>query len=691
MRRTALVFLLVCAGVARAATYTTYIGDTNQYQVSAIATDASGNTYVTGSRTISQTSDVFVAKVDNSGTLTLLGTFSGKGADQANGIAVDPAGNIYIVGNTTSIDFPLHNALQSIAYGSTGGTGFLVKMSGDGTVIYATYLGGTQGFSALNGVAVDADGNAYVTGSTMAKDYEHTQGMPAGSVYPNEALGGISGAFFAKVNASGGQILYAGAVSATNHDCGEGSTCFLSPIYTSGLAIAVDAAGNAYIAGNSGGLGLPSTPGVLLAGGIGAFVAKIDAAGDGLAYLTYLGAANYIPGVASSSNPGNMLSAITVDAAGNAYIAGATSDPAFPATAGAFQTALAGPAGNPFEGPPADAFVAKLNPTGTAMVWATFLGGSDADVARSINADAEGNVWISGTTHSTDFPTTVSVAPGGGEFVAELNDTGTKLLYSAVFPANTVAQALTVNASDTVHVAGGTGLVSAFTASVAPGETTAPWMFGITNAAGGVLSGRLAPGELISIYGLHIGPASAATLGGVQVEIDGIVAPLLYVSETQINAIAPVELTAGAPAELLVTQGTAPVQRFRTMVDAAAPQIFQNPQGIAAAVNQDGTINSQTNPAPVGSYVSIWATGTGYFPGSDGALATSANQFCSLVGDCQLLETDGNAVNVTYFGAAPDLVNGVVQINFQVVCAACGYYLSVDGVNSDTVSIYTAP
>src|SRR4029077_6600283 len=154
--------------------------------VRAIATDAMGNTYITGSRTIAaflpgaaSTTDIFVSKLDASGNLTLLATLSGKGSDQANGIAVDTQGNIFIVGTTTSSDFPLHHPLQYT--NSYGRAGFLAKLSPDGTTLFATYLGGTRGTSQLNAVAVDAQGDVYVTGETFASDYQATPGLPAGS------------------------------------------------------------------------------------------------------------------------------------------------------------------------------------------------------------------------------------------------------------------------------------------------------------------------------------------------------------------------------------------------------------------------------------------------------------------------------------------------------------------------------
>jgi len=649
MRSTAVIALAACAAAAHSASYTAYIGDANQYQVSAIATDANGNTYITGSRIVAPGSnatnyapltDVFVSKLDPSGNLSLLATFSGKGIDQANGIAVDPSGNIYIAGNTTSTDFPLRNPLQSIGAGGVGGgccgTGFLMKLSAEGTVLYSTYLGGTKSYSSLSGVAADAQGNAYVTGTTQAPDYQHTPGMPAGVVYPFLGLGGISGAFVAKIDPRGGQILYAGALTGPVPGCETGG-CLYPGAATGGSAIAVDPAGNAYIAGNAG-VGLPTTAGALLTAGIGAFVAKINSAGTGLVYVTYLGAGDLQPTVGTVAT--DTVSAIAADGGGNAYLAGSTSDPAFPATAGAFQTALANAATPPNVGP-SDAFVAKLNPTGSGMVWATFLGGSANDQAQTIAVDSADDVWVSGVTMSSDFPAKVSVTPGGYEFLTELNSAGAALLYSATFPANTVAQALAVDSTGTVHVAGATGLIFAFAEGSAPGQSSAPWIFGIANAAGGVLSGRVAPGELLSIYGLHIGPAAPlsatfdaagflpTTLGGIQATIDGIQSPLLYVSDAQINAVAPVELTAGSSVELQLAQNGVPLPDFPVRVDIAAPGVFQLPDGSAAAINQDGTLNSQANPATAGSYVSVWATGTGYFPGSDGQMATGANQFCA--------------------------------------------------------------
>src|SRR5262249_25898526 len=155
-------------------------------------------------------------------------------------------------------------------------------------------------------------GDVYLTGFTFSADFPHTDGLPAGRL----SSGGLSdsaGAFVAKITAAGDRIIYAGVIVGSFPGCGAGSSCFLSTRYTTGIAIALDAAGSAYVAGNTNTLNLPTTPGALVGAGIGAFVAKVNSAGSALVYLTYIGDANRAFGGPSQIS-GNVAQAIAVDA-----------------------------------------------------------------------------------------------------------------------------------------------------------------------------------------------------------------------------------------------------------------------------------------------------------------------------------------------------------------------------------------
>jgi hypothetical protein len=422
--------------------------------------------------------------------------------------------------------------------------------------------------------------------------------------------------YVAKISAAADKIVYVRSVAGHSRACGAGSSCFLSARTSSGDAIAVDAAGNAYIAGNSNTTDLPATAGALLTKGVGAFVMKIDASTDAkISYLTYVGAGNLVVGTFGAAE--NRLSAIQLGVAGSVYLAGTTSDPNFPSTPGAYQSTLASSDSNSPLGAPTDAFAAKLNASGSAMEWATYLGGSQSESANSLAVDPSGALWVAGATASPQFPASSS-GSGLSDYLLKLNASGSAVDYSARFPSNTIATTIAVDKAGVVHAAGPTGLVS----SITPLVPLSPRIFAVANAAGGLLGGVIAPQEIVSIYGVGIGPANPViavpdssglyptSLGGVHVTGGGLAMPLLYVSATQINAVVPRE-PLGVQPVLQISANGGDVPGFLDTVLDLDPQIFQNADGSVAAVNQDGTINSSSNPAAAGSFVSIWATGTG--------------------------------------------------------------------------------
>ena len=252
------------AATSSQAGYTTYIGDVHEYQVARIATDSAGNTYAAGSRKVfysdatGYVTDVFVSKLDTTGSLVFTATIGGKGADAATALALDGAGNIYVAGTTSSKNFPLRHALQTAA-----GSSFLLKLSPDGSsLIYSTYFGGPYG-STISALAADAAGNAYVGGYTWWSGFKSTPGLPT---YPPYMTSHVP-AFVSKISPAGDHIVYSALLGGDAASCGAGSTCWMSTRSALISGLAVDAAGSAYFVGNCNFTDLPVTPRCLPVGG----------------------------------------------------------------------------------------------------------------------------------------------------------------------------------------------------------------------------------------------------------------------------------------------------------------------------------------------------------------------------------------------------------------------------------------
>ncbi len=215
-----------------------------------------------------------------------------------------------------------------------------------------------------------------------------------------------------KLNPAGTALVYSTFLGGSNVDFGNG--------------IAVDGAGQAYVMGETTSVDFPITAGAFKTGLAALdgdfFVTKLNPTGTALVYSTYLGGS----GNETSNCEGTGHSAIAVDATGNAYVSGSTESADFPITAGAFQTGLAALG--------ADVFVTKLNPTGTALVYSTYLGGENTERACSIAVDTSGNAYVTGFTNSDNFPIASAFQPALGAvidaFVTKLNPTGTALVYS---------------------------------------------------------------------------------------------------------------------------------------------------------------------------------------------------------------------------------------------------------------------
>jgi Beta-propeller repeat len=401
--------------------FSTFLGGSGLDRAYAVAVDAAGNSYVTGqtsskdfpvtsgalqTKLAANSQAAFVAKFNPAGGLVYATYLGGRGVTFGDGIAVDQFGDAYVTGKTTSANFPVMNALQS-KYGGGQSDAFAAKLNATGTaLLYSTYLGGsgdenvTSPFdSPTGGIAVDQNGNAYVTGSSSSSNFPTLNGLP-----------GISGSVF---------------VTRLNTDAVGAASLVYSTFLNAntGTGIAIDSAGDAYVTGVAN-AALATTPGAFLTSGSGGYVVELNTNAVGssaLVYASYLSARGLFP------------HGIAVDQNGNAYVAGMANAATLPATANAFQpTYDSGVL-------PDDAFVLVLNPTGSGVVYASYFGGRAYDWANAVAVDGAGHIYITGFTESSDLPTVnanQSTINGGEDaFVAEFNPaaaTGSaSLIYSS--------------------------------------------------------------------------------------------------------------------------------------------------------------------------------------------------------------------------------------------------------------------
>jgi hypothetical protein len=358
--------------------YATYIGGRNDDRAAAIAVDSGGQVYLAGSTassdfplvaslrpTLGGTRDGFVLKLNAIGNLLAYSTYLGGSVfDAATAIALDTGGNAYIAGDTQSSDFPLSGPVQAVVGGKTDV--FITKLTPAGAILFSTYLGGANDEHA-GGIALDLSNNIYVAGGTSSANFPLVSPFQA-------ATGGSQDAFVTKLSTSP-QILYSSYLGGNGGQVGAPEQA---------NAIAVDAAGAAYVAGVTNSTNFPVTSGAFQTSFVGvqdAFAAKISPAGA-VVYSTYLGGSSF-----------DWASGIAVDAGGNAYVAGYTSSAGFPAVSGVQ------PGFNGFY----DTFVSELNPVGNGLKFSTFYGGTGADQANAIALDASGNIFVGGQTSSLNL------------------------------------------------------------------------------------------------------------------------------------------------------------------------------------------------------------------------------------------------------------------------------------------------
>jgi beta-propeller repeat-containing protein len=427
--------------------YSTYFG-TPADRINALAVGHDGSLYLAGvTLTNPERIDArrwttgggrpFVAHLAADGSRLLYFTHLSNGSfDEARAIAVDASGNAYVTGQTRDVSFQVRRALQARCRpdpaGKCLGEAFVAKLDPQGSLVFATYLGGS-GEDAGNAIAIDRGENIYVAGSTHSPDFP--------VVHPAQpTMGGDQDAFVVKIAADGSHVIYATYLGGSGRDEARG--------------IALDGAGNAYLTGKTESLDFPTRNALQsrcvmadrdsCAGE--AFVSKLSADGTAVLYSTYLGGSG-----------GDSGAAIAADAEGNVYLTGVTSSLDFP-LARPSQPALAGTS---------NAFVTEISSEGSELPFSTYLGGSGSDQARAIAIDASGKLVVSGWTASEDFPmmdalqsscrTATSVCSVDA-FVSVLDANQRKLLFSSYLGGSRadVSQSVALDATGAAFVAGWT-------------------------------------------------------------------------------------------------------------------------------------------------------------------------------------------------------------------------------------------
>jgi len=602
--------------------YSTFFGSGGGEEVpSAIAVDAAGQVYLIGTTgagdfptanpaqgSLKGRGDVFVSKLNAAGNALVYSTYlgganEGQGADIGFGIAIDSSAAAYVTGATSSSDFPTVAAFQSARRGPADA--FVTKLNANGVIVFSTYLGGS-GAELGFGIAVDSLNTPYIVGTTSSTDlldgtrrFTDDAETPGLTASPDQGgLRGPSDAFVIKLAPTGSARIYGRYIGGGGPELG--------------LAIAVDASGAAYVTGLTSSNDFPTVNPLQANYGGGdtdGFVTKIAVNGGSLDYSTYLGGSG-------RENHTFLLqvpfpgAAIAVDNAGAAYVAGATTSSNFPTR---------NPVRGSFGGV-ADAYVAKINAAGNALVYSTYLGGSGEDFGFGLAVDGVGAAYLTGVTSSANFPVEnplqSSLKGQADAFVTKLNAAGNALAYSTYLGGSgeELASGVAVDPAGVAYVFGLT--TSADYSTVQPlqpslkgqadtfitklrddGSPTVGALASVSAAS--YLGPQLAPESIVAAFGggLATRIEAAASLplptniAGTTVTVRDVLgverlAPLFIVTPGQINFQIPPGTPTGQ-ATITVTSGSGQVSRGAAQIVQTAAGLFSadaSGQGLAAAV-----------------------------------------------------------------------------------------------------------
>ena len=678
----------------------------------------------------SAATDAYIARINSDDDLEWSMTIGGDGLDVVHAVFADALGNVYLAGSTGSADFPLASSREpgvttDSRLGNSRGA-FLWKFDTVAeTVVYSTVFGGTvpEGGSiiveseALD-VTVDADGAAYVTGWTSSPWFPRSDDALDREWLGRSGFGPARIGFVAKF-ASDGELLYSTYLGGDRRICGGGSNCIPVVASTTGMHVALGPAGSLFVSGTTNTTDFPVTGDAFQTEcrcnrSIGdVFVARFAPDLRTLDYATYLGGNPY--GDSIFPNGAESVTALAVDGAGSAYVSGWTTAPDFPTTAGSFQPEFHRETPERFFSPAGlDGFLTKLRPDGQALEFSTFFGGEGSDQVDDFALQPDGGVILTGFAASDELIATDGFLDRGRGFVAELSPNGSALdfmtriavgsdgpggrdRFGPIPPGGSPALSLLLH-EETLTV-GERGLAIRLERS--PPSQSRVWA--LAGSADAELPRYISPGELISLFGVAIGPdepvlfeldadgRAPLELAGIRVTVDGVPAPILFGQKDQLNVIAPFGLVSRGRAMVQVFHGGQALDPVATLTRPATPAVFR--VGIGWAIlNADGTLNTFDQLASPGSIIALWMTGAGALAPSQADGSVAEPPFSALAGRLRVILLNGaGEAEVVYAGAAPGLVHGVVQINVRLPNGTNGgvtIVVEIDGFQSAPVFVY---
>jgi uncharacterized protein (TIGR03437 family) len=629
------------------------------------ALDAAGNVYVAGAS---------VTKLDSNGNQIYSKPLGLTG--QMLKVAADLQGNLIIVGWILTDDLatspqvfqPKRNSSGHCVAPIRGGgpvpcmDAFVAKIDGNGNLAWASYLGGGQDDAAFS-VATDAVGTIYVAGWTLSTDFPFQNG------FQSKSGGGYDG-FVTAISADGTHIIYSSYAGSAGND--------------EVLAIAVDAAGSAYVAGYAGAPDFPSTAGSF--GPVcpnlqGAFLIKVAPGGSQLVYGGCIG--GHI----------SQVTAVAVDSQGAAYLGGYTNDPQYPVTPGAFQR---------LSKPIWTNFITKIAADGTGLAYSAVFNGSSLGSIGRLAVDTDGSVYAAGSIqtdvtlqpHENAFPpmtfSATALEPcfdptnGNLSFLMKLNAAGSAATYfsqdlrvlTGLGPDGAIYEMGAATSGYAIWKIAGIG------SPVAQPYLSADCVLNGANYSshGEPGSKGVSPGELVVLKGAGLGPqtgvlapgnqrAIGPSLGGVQVFFDELPAPMVYAQDQQVNAVAPYGIAGRAQTTIKVQYQGASSLGTTVPVSAVSLASFLNfSANTALVVNQDNSVNSAANPATAGQVVTVYVTGAGQtVPAStDGEVWQVQGSLAAPVSAAMQAAGPSVPVVVQYAGPVPETLSALEQINIVI-------------------------